>query len=466
MRGGYILIGVGPDGKPTGHLDNMDLKLFDEARLAPKLRKWLPPPLMLVTRAAERDGHKVVLIYIEHSPAGVAYMVADGTYEKGPGKDSEFVFRKGDAFWRNGSRTERLSNEGHEEIIQRRIQDAKASWMAEQRELRRREQAEADGAASTSRALGAVSLDLEQPELNMAALELARQSDSIALEFLLNEALTRARSLLQRSDADTEFRDLLDRLICLSATLMHYGLDDWFKRVIDILAKIYAMPAKPADVEQYEYNTQIATSEVAPRVWLEIIERVYALGALAVREGGWQAIRYLTLQPAAGTVDYHTNWLRQALTTAGRAQHLREERDGRQIEVSLLSVARTDALRLECLRMDGVGSDDDVILTSMAQFDVLYNVVAIDAAGKLGGGVYFTNFARFFGTRVTPVIERLIADEGMRDDLLGHVDDANLALALKAIGAQAQQVGAQYDGFTAWSPEIEQFIAWNRPRSG
>ena len=465
VRGGYILVGVGQDGHPSGQLDGMDLKLFDDARLAPKLRKWLPAPLSLVTRVAERDGHKVVLIYIERSPSGMAFMIADGTYEKSaPDKTIEFAFRKGDAFWRDGSRTERLSNEGHEEIIQRRIEDAKSAWMAEQREMRRREQAEATGAASASRQLGAVSLDLEQPELNVAALELARQSDSIAFEFLLNEALTRARSQLNHSDVGAEFSDLLDRLICLAAALMHYGLDDWFKLVIDALSRIYAMPAKPVDVEQYEYSTQIAPSEVAPRVWLEIVERVYALGGLAVREGRWQSIRCLTLQPAAGTVDYHKNWLRQALTTAARAQHLREERDGRQIELSLLTLARTDAVRLECLRADGVGSDDDVILTAIAQFDVLYNVVAIDDAGETGGGVYFTNFARFHGHRVTPVIERLIADEGMRQDLLEHGDDANLSVALQAIGTQAQQVGSQYDGFTRWSPAIEDFINWNRPR--
>jgi hypothetical protein len=198
VRGGYILAGIGPDARPTGDMDSMDLALFDDARLVPKLRTWLPEPLNLVTRITEREAHKVVLIYVERSPAGVVFMQADGAYPKS--SDTALIFRKGDAFWRNGSRTERLSGQGHEEIIQRRIEDAKAGWMAEQREMRRHELAETAGAASASRPLGAVNLDLEQSELNTAVLEFARGTpDTIGFNYLLNEAVGRARALFAGS---------------------------------------------------------------------------------------------------------------------------------------------------------------------------------------------------------------------------------------------------------------------------
>jgi hypothetical protein len=95
VRGGYILAGIGPDARPTGDMDGMDLALFDDARLVPKLRTWLPEPLNLVTRVTERGGHKVVLIYVERSPVGVVFMRADGAYPKG--SDTAFRFRKGDA---------------------------------------------------------------------------------------------------------------------------------------------------------------------------------------------------------------------------------------------------------------------------------------------------------------------------------------------------------------------------------
>jgi hypothetical protein len=456
VRGGYILAGIGPDARPTDDMDSMDVALFDDARLVPKLRTWLPEPLSLVTRVTEREGHKVVLIYVERSPAGVAFMRADGTHLKG--SDTQFLFHKGDAFWRNGSRTERLGGQGHEEIIQRRIEDAKAAWMTEQREMRRHEMAEAAGAASASRPLGTVNLDLEQPELNAAVLEFARETpDTIGFNYLLNEAIDRARALLARSDADAEFGDLLDRLICLGATLMQYAQADWFGRVVAAFAAIYKMPAKPEIVERYEYGTQIASTDLAPRVWLAIIERIYGLGALAVREERWHAVRDLTLQPAAGNVDFHKNWLSQAINLASRAQQLDEK-------VSVLTVARTDVARLDCLRSDGVPPDADELLTALAQFDVLSNVVALDGAdARRAAGVYFPNFARFYGHRVAPVIERLISDADMRDQLLGGLGDAELAEALRGMGEYAKQVGWHFDGFTNWPPSVEEFIALNLP---
>ncbi len=456
VRGGYILAGIGPDARPTGDMDGMDLALFDDARLVPKLRTWLPEPLNLVTRVTERGGHKVVLIYVERSPVGVAFMRADGAYQKR--SDTAFMFRKGDAFWRNGSRTERLSGQGHEEIIQRRIEDAKAGWMVEQREMRRHELAETAGAASASHPLGAVNLDLEQFELNTAVLELARGTpDTIGFDYLLNEAVDRARVLLASSDTEAEFGDLLDRLICLAATLMRYAQADWFRLVVAVLAAIYRMPARPEIVEQYEYGTQIAPIDLAPRVWLAIIERIYGLGALAVREERWHAIRDLTLQPCAGNVDFHKNWLSQAINLASRAQQLDEK-------VSVLTVARTDVVRLDCLRADGVPSDADELLTSLAQFDVLSNVVAIDGADlQRAAGVYFPNFARFYGHRVAPVVERLTSDVDMRDQLLEELDDAELAEALNAMGAYAKRVGWQFDGFTSWSQPVAEFIGLNLP---
>jgi hypothetical protein len=127
-------------------------------------------------------------------------------------------------------------------------------------------------------------------------------------------------------------------------------------------------------------------------------------------------------------------------------------------------VARTDVVRLDCLRADGVPSDADELLTALAQFDVLSNVVAIDGADlQRAAGVYFPNFARFYGHRVAPVVERLTSDVDMRDQLLEELDDAELAEVLNAMGAYAKRVGWQFDGFTSWSQPVAEFIGLNLP---
>jgi hypothetical protein len=456
VRGGYIIYGVDGSGQPTGSLDgraNLGRDL-DEARLAPKLRKWLPEPLTIATRVAELKGHVIAVVYVARHPQGCAILKKDGTYREG-GEDKH-LFQAGDVFWRDGTRTVRLSQAGLTEVINNQVEAAKADWIAEQGRIRQREQAEYRAAAQGGGPLGSVNLDMEPASLNLAALELVRRSDPIALRRLFNEALSRARSLVGRSGVDAELAHLLDELACLAATFLMYEVEEWFGEAVETLVKIYSVPLQPGDAERFAYSTGISPAEPGPKVWLEIIERVYSLGALAVRVERWQAIRVLTLKVPKGLLDYDKNWLRHALTMASRARHLGEE------EPSLLSRANSDTARLDCLRADGIASDDDETMTSLAQCDILSNIVAIDGADALGGGVFFPHFARLQPRRSLPIVERLLDDRAMHDALVKR-DDGFLAFAIDAVGKAAQQVGFALDGFHGWSQPIATFIAEHLP---
>jgi hypothetical protein len=460
VRGGYILGGVGPDGKPTGDLDGGDLKVFDEARLVPKLRRWLPEPLKLVTRVTERQGHRTVVIYVERHPAGLVFIERDGTYSEN-GKE-KFLFRKGEVFWRDGTRSVRLGQRGFEEVIEGRVDEAKDTWMDEQREIRRREQMEYEAASKGSGPLGSVNFDLDRAGLNAGALELVRRDDNIALRHLFNEALARARSLIDRGELDPELNDLLDRLICLAATFLSYGQDDSLADVFGVLTQIYSMPLQQGDAQRFAYSSAINPSELAPRIWLQIIERVYALGSLAVRKENWEAVRMLTLQQPQKIDTYERNWLRHTITMASRAQHFQERKQGQTIEVSLLMLARADAARLDCLRSDGIGPNDDELIASLAEFDALSNIVAIDGAGEAAGRYFYPNFARFESHRVIPIVERLLRDPEMREILFTR-SDSQLAQALAVIGHFAEQEGMRFFGFAGWDDYISKFISENGP---
>lgn len=455
VRGGYILLGVGPDGKLTGGLDRVDLGVFDEARLVPKLRKWLPEPLKVVTRVTKRQDHDVVLIYVERHPAGLAFIEKDGSYMQ-KGKE-RFVFRKGDVYWRDGTRSVRLSQRGFEEVIHTRIQEAKHEWMDEQRQIRQRERVEHEAASQGPGPLGSVNLDLDLPELNVAALELVRQDDVIALRYLLTEALTRARVLIARADVDPELNDLLDRLACLAATFLTYEREAAFAQVIDLIAKIYSIPVQETDGRRFAYSTSISPTQLAPRIWLQIIERIYALGALAVRLENWKAVRLLTLQRPSKIDGYYRNWLRHTITMAARAEHFQHQEHGRATEISLLLLVRADVARLDCLRSDGIGPEDDELLTSLVEFDVLSNIVAIDDAGEPDGRYFYPNFGRFESRRAITVVERLLRDPEMRGILFTR-SDTKLADALEIIGSMAQKEGIRFFGFSGWGDEVDRFI--------
>jgi hypothetical protein len=98
---------------------------------------------------------------------------------------------------------------------------------------------------------------------------------------------------------------------------------------------------------------------------------------------------------------------------------------------------------------DGLGGDADGIITSLAQFDVLSNIAAIDDADDADGRVFYTNFARFRQERIQPIVDRLLEDQDMRRAILRR-DDSNLAIALQKIAEMAHSEGKRYDGFRSW----------------
>ena len=97
VRGGFLVIGVDGQGKPTGKLTVEQARLFDESRLRPKLLKWLPDALEIYSQAHEINGYQVVLVHVAPNPAGCAFFRADGQYDQ-PGKASKVVFQEGEVF--------------------------------------------------------------------------------------------------------------------------------------------------------------------------------------------------------------------------------------------------------------------------------------------------------------------------------------------------------------------------------
>jgi len=424
--------------------------------------RYLSEPLELRTSVIRHDGHLVPLICVLPSAEGCSFFCADGKYEKN-GKE-KVAFRQGEVFWRDGTRSVRLSQQGFEQVVERRIATEKEQWIQEQQEIRRRERSELEAARSARELvdapLGSVHLDLAPNELRLAALDLVRKNDTVAMRHLMNDATHRARALIERDDIDSGLADLLDKLACLAGTFVEYEQDAWLNRVLDVLVDIYAMPLREGDVRRFGYSTTIGPSEPASRVWLLIIERVYGVGGLAVRRNRWNAVRSLTLQlpQSVAELAYDTNWLRHTLTMASRAQQFEHAEANK---TSVLTLARGVAARLECLRPDE--PNDEALLTSIAQFDVLSNVVAIDDAGTVDGRVFYTNFARFRQSRIQRIVERLLTDASMRG-VLFHRGDAALAVALGEIGRRAHEEGFLYDGFESWdNTPVGTFISEHMP---
>jgi hypothetical protein len=462
VMGGHIVVGVDGSGVPTGDMDNVDISPFDPANLVPKMQRFLEGALDIASSVLTKDGHKIVLISVKPNPRGCAFFRIDGQYrDPRRGGQQTTVFRAGEVFWRENTRSVRITRDGLEEVIERRFavrrDELLREWAAAQRALG----TSGGPATSGETTRPEPSFALPSDELSAIGIALIRENDEIGVQQLLDDGRRRARTYVENDElAEGQLPALLDGIICLAATFLSYGREDWFERVVQLLVDAYAAAGDQAVVASLGYSTQVSPTAKSPRVWLAIIERIFALGGLAVRRQAWKAVRTLTAQlptPLA-QVGFERNWLRHALTMASRARHFAPATTGER-EIGLIDLARDDALRLACLRSDG--PSDDALLTSIAQFDVLSNLAAIDDAASTDQRVFYTNFARFRQDRVQPLVERLLTDPGMRAEIFRGTDE-ELAAALAAVGELAGREGSLYSGFHGWDgTPVVRFIGEN-----
>jgi hypothetical protein len=419
-------------------------------RTRPKLLKWLPDTLEIYSQAHEVDSHQVVLVNVAPNPAGCAFFRADGQYDQ-PGKASKVVFREGEVFYREGTQSIRLNHQGLERVIRQRVERERDRWEAEHAEGYRRLADELRaGAAGQHVAQGPAvefNLALEPDVLVEAAIELLRANDDIPLRRLLSRAVPDLRALFSSGDEEGA-AGLLDRLTCLAATFLELGRREWLEQVIDTLVSIYGVG--------FENDAPIVNAP--PRrsavLWLAIIERVVALGSLAVRRSDWRAVRDLVARRHPDMHEMYTTWLRHAMTMASRAELLTSREGSQEVLDSLLSRARNVVRRLEWLRPD-VEPEDEKVLTGLTQFDFLAGLVAMaDSNNKTG---IFPNFARFYAERTRPAAQRLLREPAMRESIYPG-NDQHFAAALHTIDGAAQRAGFQYDGWDGYTQDVNSFI--------
>jgi hypothetical protein len=123
---------------------------------------------------------------------------------------------------------------------------------------------------------------------------------------------------------------------------------DEFAQVLNCINRIYDLGISETGEPKRTLPVKSST------VWLEIIRRVYSLGALAVRREAWKAVKSLIFQRPRGLIrsQYWNNWLRHALTMASRSGDLEERQKDRKVELPLLGLCQQTAFQMPCLSED------------------------------------------------------------------------------------------------------------------
>jgi hypothetical protein len=227
----------------------------------------------------------------------------------------------------------------------------------------------------------------------------------------------------------------------------------WFQAAVKALARVYS-----SGFSERGHARQLKGMPTE-QLWLCIIERVMALGALLVRLERWDGVRQLVFRPRPnGDSERYPSWIRHGTTMAARSGLLMRNEGERRLELSLLSLAREHAVKHECLHSD-VDPGSESIMDSLCQFDFLAAITAIGDLGTADSRAFYTSFARFYSARTEPIVVRLIEDLEMRTKLFPH-GDRGLALALAEMIRAANHEGFR---FTAWggfdNPVIVRFLA-------
>jgi hypothetical protein len=436
--GGYIVVGADDHGTVVPNVTAAQAALFDEATLRNKLKRYLAEPFDIRTAIHTIDQATVVLLYIAPAHEGWCIFKADGEYEEeyppGSGKKKKkTVFLIGDVFVRHGTASERWQDADRKQLIEQVVARQKETWRSELRtELAAMVNVGLSAQYIEQMPSSAVTWQLDAKGFDQLVTELMRRNDDIPLRNMLLRAHGDAASLLASNLEDLS--TLLNRVVSLAALALTYERSQWFARAVESLVRVYELAFDSPGLQRNDVQ--------APRLWLYVIARVYALGGLAVRLQNWEAVRTLADRlPRGHDFERHYgSWLRHALTMAARANILDEERSA-----GLIARAHNVVRAIDSLHPD-LDPNADGILNSLCQFDALGGLVVIGERHASHRSAYYPNFARYFTERTEPAFREIVTNKAMRDTLFDG-DDQLLAEAINDMNRTANHEAFTYNGW-------------------
>ncbi len=272
------------------------------------------------------------------------------------------------------------------------------------------------------------------------------------IKLFLREALNVAKYDQPESEARW---DAVDKVAIVAArALLNGNATREFREAIDTLHSIYiSAPAR----SEYIVDLRSQDDVAAAQFWYRIIQRVFLIGSLAVREQQFREIRYIAELrfDVPGLPGYF--WLRHAGVMAARAGLLRgpqsEDPGGlilssaRELGKHLPQVA-DDVQPIGPLDTPAALQSSDPLLDSLCQFDFAWCiVVAQHNPGDLMNE-YYPSFAAFLPTRIEPLAAKLERDPEIRKALSTSPRgvDARIAQAVNEVLTGARTEHLRYGG--------------------
>lgn len=291
----------------------------------------------------------------------------------------------------------------------------------------------------------ALAWDSDPKVFESAVIGHLRQDDDIPLRLLAEQAPSVVLSLASGQNAVSPMEAVLDRLVTMAAAGIRLDRPAVTEFTVDAMGRTY-------DIGFRIEAGKASTGFKAPELWLRVLERALGLGALAVRWRRWPLVHSVAVQRADAESwrDGPSAWLRHGLTAAARSRLLVEQKDGRDIELSLLEFARRAAEANPSLHADLPDGADDQLVDSLCQFDALA-CLAVSARGDgISASDIYPSFARYRTYRTEPAFVRVVSEPAVREAVC-PLSDAQLALLLRDLSAMAGRESFRYSGWDGFS---------------
>jgi hypothetical protein len=267
------------------------------------------------------------------------------------------------------------------------------------------------------------------------------------------------RSVKHSIRADTplaESERALDKWTIIACQALYYERYDLVEMAIKLLYEAYAaLPATGVELTEKR---------------LAVVIRLYALGSLAVRLNAWKTIRSIVHRPAkAHPMDpnyLHSSWIRQGHVEAARAGLTgADDTSGNVISVSRRLLVADPSMRpdLPDALVPAAGNigDDDQLLNTLCQFDILYCLL-VATEGQTPVRSFYPSSAAFNETRADPILVTVVVDSDVRAALFPNSTDAVVAEAIHTVVRLAMQEAFKFGG-SWWGPppSVQAFLTGN-----
>lgn len=462
--GGYIVVGVDDRGKPAHDEQRVDVAQFDSAALRARIAKYVEAPVHVVSQPHVVDGRDVVVVYVRPNESGLPVPIsAIGQYLDDTTGTMKTVFSEGEVLIREGTSNVRLRYAHWDGLLSRYRDRIRAEARADIDQLIARLAAAQPARPDQPRAV-LLDVAMDDEALTVAIPAAFETGSPLALSQFLIAA---THVVAGESDVVMTKGRGLDLIAAVACQAALFDRHDEFAAAMDALWSAYQAVPVPGDgIRLQGQDADRAAHE------LEVILRVFAVGATVVRTRRWSMMRTIVDRPVPVAPHYtYGTWLRHALVQASRAGLLLNE-DGGKRGGQVLSLARRLIAGSRLLRPDRgptakvtVGedlADDDWILNSLCQFDVLWCVLARALRRGMDQSQFYPSCAAFHQYRAQPALEVIASDPDARSDVFGSISDAQIAGAITTVLEVAEGQSHQYGGWWGGlddSLTVAQFVA-------